>query len=162
MNALKLLADQHRQIADLFAELLACEPSKRPECFRRLANALTQHSILESTHFYPALQRHGAESEVNDALRAHEEVKYELENVCTVEQGADGFRSCVTALQQKLDAHVRTEETYLFALARTQLGDDALLELGEAMRGTLRLWEEYQPGETDETTPWRPQTHVSP
>jgi hypothetical protein len=161
MNALELLSEQHRQIADLFSELLSCDVDDRPECFTRLANALTQHAILESTHLYPALQRHGAENEVNDALKAHEEVKYELENVCRVEQGVDGFRSCVSSLQGKLDAHVREEETYLFALARTHLGDAALVELGEAMRRTMRLWEEYQPSEeTNPVTPWRSDAHA--
>ncbi len=162
MNALELLAEQHRQISDRFAQLLDCAPERRSDCFLRLANALTQHSILESTHLYPALQKHGALTEVNDALIAHEEVKYQLENVCRLE-GPDGFRSCIESLRDKLADHIKEEETYLFMLARTHLGDRTLEELGQAMRGTMRLWEDYQPEEGDNgATPWlREEAHAN-
>jgi hemerythrin superfamily protein len=56
-DALKMLAEDHRRVADLFEQCIAGHAGKREALAREIFQALEIHSTLEEELFYPALQQ---------------------------------------------------------------------------------------------------------
>lgn len=56
-DALKMLAEDHRRVANLFEQCIATDAAKREALARGIFQALEIHSTLEEELFYPALQQ---------------------------------------------------------------------------------------------------------
>jgi iron-sulfur cluster repair protein YtfE (RIC family) len=138
MKATELLKHDHDAVKQLFAE---CESSESAEdkldVFEEIREQLLIHARIEEEIFYPAVKKTnsgGAKSEIDEALREHQQVKTMLEKLDAMAAEADAeFAETLRTLSKNVQHHVQEEESEIFASAR-QLGEERLEELGERLR----------------------------
>jgi hemerythrin-like domain-containing protein len=138
MNATELLKRDHEAVRKMFDEYEAAGESAedRAEIVEDLTEALLIHSVIEEEIFYPAIGESGAEdaeSQVADALDAHDELKALLNELFEMEPDDEpAFTEKVMELKNHFERHVAEEEGPIFADAET-LGEDNLAALGDDM-----------------------------
>lgn len=137
MNAIELLENQHRQVEGLFAQLDACGPDARQECFARLADLLDAHSEIEEQMFYPAA-RDESDDLVAKSLEAHAEVKTLCDDMRMLDCDDPVFGAKLSLLREHIESHVKEEEFELFPETERTLGEDRLQELGQLMAEKFR------------------------
>jgi len=112
MNAIDLLKDDHRQVERLFSEFLEAEDSeaeRREEIFQQIEKELLVHSDIEEQIFYPAVEDF-ASTEVEEALREHQEIRQTLVELLEIEIDDEEFDNKLTTLMERVQNHVQEEE----------------------------------------------------
>ena len=142
-DAIALLKEDHRTVAELFEQFEAADAAKMPAIATRICDLLTVHAQIEEEILYPAARQ---------ALEEESEEKVELVNEAAVEHGTakdliskieamtpehEAYRATVTVLGH----HVQEEENEMFpVLKKTELD---LKELGtQLFERKLALMEE--------------------
>jgi hemerythrin-like domain-containing protein len=136
VDAIELLASQHREVEALFAELEKTgdrAAKARLELVAELAVKIEGHAKIEETLFYPE----GREVDEDTTLEAYEEhdvVRHVLRKLQASEPTDESFMAKATVLKELIEHHVKEEEGELFPKMRAALGGERLVELGAEMQ----------------------------
>src|SRR5262249_29179061 len=132
IDALDLLAEQHADVEDLFAQIASTKRDRRT-LFDELADKLAAHTTIEEKLFYPAAMSKQTEALLRDAVDDHLEVKRILAELLDMDSDDEEFDEVLAELEQAVSHHVRVEEDELFPIVRAQLTEDALAGLGNEL-----------------------------
>jgi hypothetical protein len=128
MDALELLAMQHRDVRALFGRIARSRsPRARRVNTGRLGDLLAVHQATCERHLFPALQ--ACDGEVGE----HEGLLDVVEDLTHVDVEDTRFQARVRALRERVEQHASDEERHLFARAREILDGEALERIGQAM-----------------------------
>lgn len=132
MDAIELLTQQHREVADLFEAIEKADAADdKARLFRDLAAKLVGHDGIEREIFYPACEEAmGMNDMLGEALVEHGVVEFSLYEA-DQSIGESDFDYKVKVLKELVEHHVEEEENEFFPKARKALGDDKLASLGE-------------------------------
>jgi len=140
MKATELLKKQHKEVRDLFKRIESEERGDaKTELFEELATKLVGHDSIERKIFYPACEEHlGMSDNLGEALVEHGVVEFSLHQADQAQNKGDfGFKCKV--LQDVLEHHISEEESELFPKVESELGKDALEELGAEMLDAFEI-----------------------
>ena len=149
MNAIELLKQDHQEAIDLMDQLeeitgnfdeddedaAAATMSNEPvQLFAQLKQALTLHTQLEETIFYPTMKQFDETRDmIGEALEEHQEVDQILNDMATLSPGDDEFQDKLEELRDSVEHHIDEEENELFPKAEELCGDERLNEMGNQM-----------------------------
>jgi len=160
MNAIKMLKQQHREVAKLFKQLDGSQSDEtRQSTFEEIADALAVHAAIEERHFYPAVKRQQTEDILLESVEEHLQIKRAIADLLEMDAGDDDFEAKAKVLQEDVEHHVEEEETSLFPTVEKLFDEEELEALGQAMEATQDdLKREGNPrdaipGETDAAAP---------
>jgi len=133
-DAIALLKDDHRTVADLFEQFEKASGDGRKETLaQQICLELSVHATIEEEIFYPACEGKVEEDLLKESYVEHDAAKVLIAQIIAG-QGADDefFDAKVKVLQEEIEHHVEEEEKRLeglFAQARKAgLDMDALGE----------------------------------
>ena len=130
MNALELLKQDHRRIADLFADAKTYVDMKR--LFTTIKSELESHAHVEESVFYPEYQRHGILRDlIEDAKSQHKLVKELLQDL-EIQDGPE-FENSFQTLMAEVQLHFTTEENEIFPHVRSIVNGPDLGALGQEL-----------------------------
>src|SRR6185503_2235927 len=122
MDALTLLRDDHRSVAQLFKRFESAGDNARAEKRRivdRIIEELSMHAAIEDI--------------VLESLEEHHIVKWTLSELDGLDPTEERFDAKVTVLIESVRHHVKEEETEFFPKVRKAMSRAALNDLGEAL-----------------------------
>jgi hemerythrin superfamily protein len=135
-DAVSVLKSHHRQVEDLFKQVLSSEDAPaRKELMQAIARLLAMHTKIEEDIFYPAVRSLGTaavEDLIDEAFEEHHVVDLVLAELPRVNPRDDRFVAKMTVLSELVDHHVKEEESDMFKRAQP-LGVKRLTELGEQL-----------------------------
>jgi hypothetical protein len=142
----ELLTEEHARIRGLFAQFHKAQDDWKGALFEAIKSELHAHKKLEETIFYPALSDSGsqrAKEDVQQSLNDHElidEILRELDPLTPIDRY---FGIKMTELIEEVMSQVRFEQEEIIKVARTELGEEKLKEVGARMK---RFKESEGPG----------------
>jgi hemerythrin superfamily protein len=132
-DAVSVLKSHHRQVEDLFKQVLSSEDAPaRKELMQAITRLLAMHTKIEEDIFYPAVRSLGSEAIqdlVDEAFEEHHVVDLVLAELPRVSPRDDRFAAKMTVLSELVEHHVKEEERDMFRRAQG-LGTDRLKALG--------------------------------
>jgi hypothetical protein len=135
-KAMRLLADQHREIKRLLRRLRAAKaPDARRPLLATLRSRLDHHVRMEKDLFYPATRGLGtkkAEDLVFAALAEHRVAGLVLRDLGRIDAASDEFDAKARTLEHLVLHHAADEERQMFEIAE-RLGPARLEALGKRM-----------------------------
>lgn len=144
MNATESLKQDHRAVAELFAQHEAAGEKafvEKGEIAERILNALDVHTQIEEEIFYPAA-RDGATGETEELLaeayEEHQVAKRLMAELRSATPSAEQWDAKMKVLKETIEHHVGEEENELFPKVREALGSSYLQEVGERMEARKR------------------------
>ena len=142
MDALELLAHDHRMVEQLFRDYgAAASDGQRRGVVEVLIRELSKHAALEELTVYP-LARHvlpeGA-VDVDEHLAEHMAVKKTLLALDKLAEGADEEKDLVAELQREITEHVAEEEGQFMPALRGAVDQEALDELGQQLDAAKKV-----------------------
>jgi hypothetical protein len=141
-DAIALLKQGHRDVADLFADFAkASGDGRKQRLAHEICLALSVHFALEEEIFYPACEGEVKDDQLKEGYVEHDAAKLLVAEIEANEGGGDDFfDSKVHVLQEEIEHHVKEEEKPggIFAQAReAKLDLDALGEQLAARKNEL-------------------------
>ena len=141
MDAITLLTEDHKKVKALLAELSDTTnraEKTRTELLAKIARELEVHTRIEEEIFYPAFKEAGQKSEDSrmffEAMEEHRAAgDLVLPDLLRTGVTTDQFGGRAKVLKELVEHHADEEETQMFPRARTLLGKEALVELGERL-----------------------------
>lgn len=111
VNALKLLADDHRKVEDLFERFeKASGDGRKEKLAREICTELKVHAMIEEEIFYPALRGKIDEDDLDEAYVEHDGAKVLINDIMASGPEDDFFEAKVTVLCEEIAHHVKEEE----------------------------------------------------
>ena len=144
MDALDLLEQQHRDLAELFAGVTAAVGAgRRTAEVAHLVRAVEAHSRVEETVFYAAFSDRvsGADERLYEAFEDHALLRFAAVNLLRTRATDVRFTARFKLLCTFFERHAAIEEDWLFPKAKRAFHGEALDRLGvELQRAhTVRL-----------------------
>ena len=137
MNAVKMLKQQHREVAKMFKEFEEAKSAgPRRKIFEKIADALAVHATIEERHFYPAVKEEQTEDILLESVEEHLEIKRVIADLLAMEADDENFEAKVKVLQEDVDHHVEEEQDELFPKVEKLIDAETLEAIGEAMEET--------------------------
>jgi hemerythrin-like domain-containing protein len=140
MNAIALLAADHRDVEDIFArleDLLDDDSSskKKRELSQNLVRELSVHTAIEEAIFYPAVKRSIGEAKelVLESLEQHDIAKRELDALESTSVTDERLKARIRVLKDLVMAHFEREENDLFPMVEQSFGVAQLEKLGDEL-----------------------------
>jgi hemerythrin-like domain-containing protein len=141
MDAITLLTDDHKKVKALLAELAETTnraEKTRTELLAKIAKELEVHTTIEEEIFYPAFKEAGEKSDDGkmffEAMEEHRAAgDLVLPDLLRTGVTTDQFGGRAKVLKELVEHHADEEEKEMFPRARTLLGKQALVELGERL-----------------------------
>ena len=137
MDAFKLLKDDHKKVAALFAEI---EPTTeravktREAAFGKLKEELDVHAHIEETILYPALKKEAETRDITfEGIEEHHVIKVLLAELAGMPVDSETWTAKAKVLQENVEHHVEEEEGEMFTKARKVLGEDGAEALGSRL-----------------------------
>jgi len=148
-DAVALLKEDHRAVADLFAKFeKAGGDGRKRDLATEICLELSVHAKIEEEIFYPACEGKVEEDLLKEAYVEHDGAKVLIAEILAGEPSDEYYDAKVTVLQEQIEHHVEEEEKRLeglFSQAREAgLDMDALGEQLAARKQELIA--EYQSG----------------
>jgi hemerythrin superfamily protein len=157
-DALKLLAQDHREVEALFEQFeKAKDDDKKEQIARQICTELKVHAMIEEEIFYPALEGKIDEDDLKEAYVEHDSAKVLINDIEAGSPESEYYDAKVKVLQEEIEHHVKEEEKQhgnLFQQARA--ADVDLDALGEQM--AARKAELMQLAETEGLPPAQTKT----
>jgi hemerythrin superfamily protein len=142
VNAIRLLEQQHDQVADLLTQFQQSDDEDlKLAIFERIADNLAIHASIEERHFYPAVRAHAGNGEIALFLDEHLEIR-KLVRECMSSAGRPELAVQVAALEGAFLHHVEDEENELFPKVKRAVSSELLEALGQKMAEESALLEE--------------------
>ena len=141
MDAISLLTEDHKKVKALLAELSDTTnraEKTRTELLAKIARELEVHTRIEEEIFYPAFKEAGQNSEDSrmffESMEEHRAAgDLVLPDLLRTGVTTDQFGGRAKVLKELVEHHADEEEKQMFPRARTLLGKEALVELGERL-----------------------------
>ncbi|MFA9432230.1 hemerythrin domain-containing protein [Egicoccus sp. AB-alg2] len=136
MNALDLLARDHREVEDLFTQYEATTDTERKtEIAHQVVHDLAVHGEIEELRFYPRLREvlDNGDALADEAIEEHLAIKNTLNDLDSMTAEDDGFDDRMRELMAEVRHHVQEEEGELFTGLRQALDEEELQTLGEKL-----------------------------
>ena len=136
MNIIDMLKQDHQEAAAMMDRIESADEGAPvvKMTFDQLKQALTLHTQIEETIFYPALRNNDETSDqISESFEEHQEVKDLLAEMAGLQAGNEEFMGLMSDLRDAVEHHVEEEENELFPKARKILGDSRLQEMGQQM-----------------------------
>ena len=157
-DALKLLAQDHREVEALFEQFeKASGDGKKEKIARKICTELKVHAMIEEEIFYPALRGKIDDDDLDEAMVEHDGAKILINEIEAGGPDDHYYDAKVKVLQEQIEHHVKEEEKQhgnIFTQARQ--ADVDLEALGEQM--AARKAELMQIAETQGLPPAQPAT----
>jgi hypothetical protein len=157
-DALKLLAQDHREVEALFEQFEKAEGDEEKEQIaRQICTELKVHAMIEEEIFYPALEGKIDDDDLKEAYVEHDGAKVLINDIEAGSPESEYYVAKVKVLQEEIEHHVKEEEKQhgnLFQQARA--ADVDLDALGEQM--AARKAELMQLAETEGLPPAQTKT----
>ncbi len=149
MDAIDLLTQQHREMEELFEQLLAADdPASTKKLFAEVADKLTAHIASEEEIFYPAVRAQRTEDILLESLEEHLSLKRLLADLLPMQPSEQTFEPKFKVLKEQAEHHHKEEEEHLFPKAKKLLDAAASRKLAVEMAGLQeRLHAEGRPRE---------------
>ena len=151
MKATDLLKEQHKEVKDLFENVLDTEDGEeRQTLMDEIVEKLKVHTQIEEEIFYPAIRELGEKGEkmILEALEEHHVVDLVIAELPTLDPEDDRFEAKMTVLCELVNHHVEEEEKEMFKLAK-KLGADVLERLGERLEARFNELAGEEEGDTE-------------
>jgi hypothetical protein len=130
MQALELLASEHRALGRRLARFARAEGRERERLSLKLRAGFAAHLTLEDLHFYPAVLRPETQACLVEALDRHFELRNALARL-----GRDGAtREWWLGLSARIESCFAFEEGELFPLVVAACDRRALTRVGRKLR----------------------------
>ena len=137
MNAVKMLKQQHREVAKMFKEFEEAKSAgPRRKIFEKIADALAVHATIEERHFYPAVKEEQTEDILLESVEEHLESKRVIADLLAMEADDENFDAKVKVLQENVDHHVEEEQDELVPKVEKLIDAETLEAIGETMEET--------------------------
>lgn len=134
MDAIDLLTKQHREMEQLFKQLLAADqPDAVKRLFAEVGDKLTTHIASEEEIFYPAVRAQRTEDILLESLEEHLSLKRLLADLLPMEPSDQTFEPKFKVLKEQAEHHHKEEEENLFPKARKLLEPAASARLALEM-----------------------------
>ena len=141
MDAIALLTEDHKKVRALLTELADTTnraEKTRSELLAKIATEIEVHTTIEEEIFYPAFKEAGEKGEDNkmffEAMEEHRAAgELVLPDLLKTDVTTDQFGGRAKVLKELIEHHADEEEKEMFPRARTLLGKEALVDLGERM-----------------------------
>jgi hemerythrin superfamily protein len=134
MDALDLLEQQHRDLGELFARVVAeAAPGRRTALVAQVVRAVEAHSRVEEGVFYAAVsaQIGGAEARLYEAFEDHALLRFAAVNLLRTRATDLRFPARLKLVHNLFRRHAAVEEDWLFPKAKRALHDEALERIGQ-------------------------------
>lgn len=137
VNPFESLNKDHRKIAKLFEEIESTTEraeKTRKQLFEELQKALENHTVIEESVLYPALEEVEITHDMTlEAEEEHKVAKTLLDELASEDESTEEWTAKITVLRENIEHHVEEEETELFPDAEKALSEEELLALEEGM-----------------------------
>jgi len=138
-KATDLLKADHDEVRRLFKEVDKASDAAvatRKRTIDEISSMLEVHATLEEKIFYPAcknLRDEDARKIVAESLEEHTIVKRLIKELAPLRGSDERFVAKATVLKESVEHHADEEESDLFPVAESELGDERLIDLGRKM-----------------------------
>lgn len=134
-DALKLLAQDHREVEALFAQFeKASGEGRKEKLARQICTELKIHAQIEEEIFYPAIRGKIDDDDLDEAYVEHDGAKLLINDIEAAEPSDDFYDAKVKVLQEEIEHHVREEEKMNGNIfQQTRAADIDLEALGEQL-----------------------------
>lgn len=141
MNVMEVLAIEHRKVDALFKEIESADDHESAKgFFAQLKGDLTAHSIAEEDTVYSTFKTFADSNEkMEHAQEEHMELRSILDEISLVLDDEDEFSARVEQLKEKVQHHVKEEETTLFALIEKHSSKEQQIALSKAFLDEKRV-----------------------
>jgi hypothetical protein len=133
MDALDLLEQQHRDLAELFAGVSGAGPAgRRTALVTQLVRAVEAHSRIEETVFYAAFAARipGVEARLYEGFEDHALLRFAAVNLLRTRATDVRFAARLKLVHDLFTRHAAGEEDWMFPKAKRALHDEALDRIG--------------------------------
>ena len=134
-NGLKLLAQDHREVEDLFEQFeKASGASAKEKIVRRICTELKVHAMIEEEIYYPAIRGKVEDADLDEAYVEHDSAKLLVNELEAAEPDEEFYDAKVKVLKELIEHHVKEEEKQADNLfQQTRAADIDLDALGEQL-----------------------------
>ena len=116
-DAVALLKEDHRAVADLFARYeKATGDGRKQGLATQICTELSIHAQIEEEIFYPACEGKVEEDLLKEAYVEHDGAKVLIAEIIAGEPSDEFYDAKVTVLQEQIEHHVEEEEKRLEGL----------------------------------------------
>ena len=145
MDALELLKQDHRKVADLFKQVEATEDEKKhQQLFEQIKTELETHTHIEETILYPAWEQHEELKDITlEAYEEHKQVKTLLREIDRLAEGSERFDAKLKVMGENVEHHVEEEEKEMFPKVKKIYDKEQLEQLGQELEAAKK---EFQKG----------------
>ena len=155
-DALKLLAEDHRKVEQLFEQYeKASRDGRKEKIAREICTELKVHAMIEEEIFYPALRGKIEDEDLDEAYVEHDGAKVLINDIEAGGPDEHFYDAKVKVLQEQIEHHVKEEEKQhgnIFQQARA--ADVDLEALGEQLAARkAELMQLAERGELPAATP---------
>src|SRR6476620_10902206 len=138
MDAISMHKDDHKNVERLFKRYESAGDRayvQKRDIVDRIIEELAAHAAIEEQLFYPVARATvpGTDHIALESLEEHHIVKWVLSELETMSPEDERFDAKVSVLIENVRHHVDEEETHFFPMVRSELGRNALSDLGAAM-----------------------------
>lgn len=110
-DALKMLAEDHRTVDDLFEKFENTRGAAgQQKIVRQICEELIIHAMIEEQVFYPAIRGVVELDMMDEAQVEHDSVKTLINSLLQSEPGDDFYEAQVSVLKEQVEHHVYEEE----------------------------------------------------
>lgn len=132
-----VLKGEHREVSALF-KVLESTPkveSVREVTFKKLQSELISHSIAEQEVVYPMLSQKTNNTEIIDEAQSdHAEIERLLDSIQMANANSDDWKNRVEILKEKVEHHVKEEETQMFEEMQNIFDEDEAKAMAKEFR----------------------------
>lgn len=110
-DALKLLAEDHRKVEDLFDQFeKASGSSAKQKIALEICTELKVHAMIEEEIYYPAIRGEVKDDDLDEAYVEHDGAKMLINEIEAASPDEEYYDAKVKVLQESIEHHVKEEE----------------------------------------------------
>ncbi|PBC70440.1 hemerythrin HHE cation binding domain-containing protein [Streptomyces sp. TLI_235] len=135
-DVIKELETDHREVEDLFAQILKSTGGHRKSLLDEVTVELVRHSVAEEAYLYPAVREHvtGGDAMADREVDDHARVERLLKEIEGRDADDPELARLAATLVDEVTSHIRDEERNLFPALRSACTKADLEELGNRVR----------------------------
>jgi hemerythrin superfamily protein len=140
IDAIQLLTDDHRTVEKLFTSYEQTDDrEEQTRIAHQVVHELAVHGEIEELLFYPRIRDHLGDSEADEAIHEHVEIKQTLNELDKLTADDEGFDARMRELMAEVRHHVEEEESDIFPRFREVVPAEDLRNLGAQLERAKKL-----------------------